>query len=222
MLAAFAAGLVHPIVLLLPVLASGDAGRLLADLRIGSLAVCTSVWCFLEAMSAPSERPQVPSAGPSWLTAAIGLSLLATFWLSVSTPVHVHTGIELGMIGIGAGLLLSGACLRVIAIRTLGPHFLDSVAVLPRQRIVTHGAYGVVRHPSESGTLCIAAGGSVVMCSVAGAATCLVLLLPLIIWRTRLEDRVLWEHYPTQFPGYAVRVPALLPLRFLSVPRSPV
>src|ERR1700761_3654363 len=48
-------------------------------------------------------------------------------------------------------LLLGGAILRLVCMRTLGGYFTWEVAVLPNHKLITSGPYSVVRHPSYTG-----------------------------------------------------------------------
>jgi protein-S-isoprenylcysteine O-methyltransferase len=107
--------------------------------------------------------------------------------------------------------MVAGLTLRYFAIRTLGSFFLNEVAVMPKQSLVTHGIYGSLRHPSETGTVCLAFGGATLLGSQYGLAASTLLLLPFLIWRTRLEDRMLRNHYAMEFGRYAADVPAFLP-----------
>ena len=105
-----------------------------------------------------------------------------------------------------------GVVLRCAAIRHLGPWFLDHVALAPRQPMVTDGIYGVMRHPSEAGSICLAMGSVFVLQSFAGLAMG-GWLAALVIWRVRLEDRMLPQRFRSEFVVYATRVPALFPDR---------
>ena len=78
---------------------------------------------------------------------AIGILLLKVFWVSlVDCAVRLPSRVGL-LVGIGMMLMAAGVALRCLSIHTLGPYFLNEVSILPGQPLVTHGLYGVVRHP---------------------------------------------------------------------------
>jgi len=112
---------------------------------------------------------------------------------------------------IGAALMVVGATSRWLSIRTLGKFFLNDVAVVPGQPLMTRGIYRVVRHPSELGTLCLVLGAVTLRESMPGLIAFLVLLLPGVLRRTRLEDAVLRCHHPAAFALYVCDVGGLIP-----------
>ncbi|MHC4974293.1 MAG: methyltransferase family protein [Planctomycetota bacterium] len=80
-----------------------------------------------------------------------------------------------------------------------------------RRPLVTHGIYARMRHPSETGTLLIAAGAAALLASPTALVIVVLWITPCVLRRIRLEDRLLARHFPTAFAVWAKRVPALLP-----------
>jgi protein-S-isoprenylcysteine O-methyltransferase len=78
-------------------------------------------------------------------------------------------------------------------------------------RLRTTGVYRVVRHPSEAGTLAVAAGASALLSSPWALALAGLVLLPLVVVRVRREDVVLAREIGAPFRAYARRVGGLLP-----------
>jgi len=146
------------------------------------------------------------------LPPAIAGSLLLTLWLALLDVRSGPPGLVAGAAAIGGTLVVAGAALRVAAIRALGPRFLDAIALMPDHRIETRGLYGVLRHPSETGTLALSLGASCLTLSPLSLLAWAGLLLPLVAWRVRLEDAVLAAHDPELFSRHRATVPALLPL----------
>ena len=145
-----------------------------------------------------------------WL---ITLGLLAVFYLSpleylYFATFHPRTAwIE----SIGVGLVLFGSTLFVWARRTLGRHYSGHVSVKKEQELVQSGPYLIVRHPAYSGYLFMALGLALGYSSLLGFVSTLLILLPATIYRIRVEDRLLAEHFGTQFEEYARRTKRLLP-----------
>ena len=99
----------------------------------------------------------------------------------------------------GIVVMWLGLGLRAWAIAALGGSFRTTVEVEPGQEVVSTGPYGWVRHPSYTGLLLIATGFGVARGTWLSPAVCVVLLLPALVWRIRVEeaelDRVLGEAY---------------------------
>jgi protein-S-isoprenylcysteine O-methyltransferase Ste14 len=126
-----------------------------------------------------------------WL---ITLGLLAVFYLSPFEYLYFSTfqprtaWVE----SIGVGLVLLGSALFVWARRTLGRHYSGHVSVKKEQDLVKSG---------------LALGFS----SLSGLVSTLLILLPATVYRIRVEDRLLAEHFGTQFEKYARKKKRLLP-----------
>lgn len=124
------------------------------------------------------------------LGAAIGVAFVAS---SSSPPVPDACRV------IGVVVMWGGLAIRVWAIATLGSAFRTTVEVDPDQAVVSTGPYAWVRHPSYTGLLLIVAGFGLAAGAWISLAACLVLPLPAIVWRIRVEeaelDRVLGDAY---------------------------
>jgi len=134
----------------------------------------TALWVVLESASVPPATRA--GTEPVWLPAAIGLGLLA---LTLAGLV-VNNGHALGAVPLAAGIGL-----RVAAIRQLGARFQHGVH--RPTALETRGLYRWLHHPSELGTLFIAAGTAWML----GLGPSWLFLVPLVLFRMRLEDRVL-------------------------------
>lgn len=145
-----------------------------------------------------------------WLTT---VGMIAAFYLPpleylLASPVLPRgPGMEI------AGLVasLSGSVLLVWARRELGAFYSGHLAVVAGQPLVEGGPYRFLRHPAYAGYLLIALGLAVGYSSAAGAAAVLLVLLPSLLFRMRVEDRLLAEHFGPRFRDYARRTKRLLP-----------
>jgi protein-S-isoprenylcysteine O-methyltransferase Ste14 len=131
-------------------------------------------WALGEGLATSPDRPM-----PGTLALPTGLVLLAGHVTGVVE--HVRTG---GGSLAGAALLAAGIALRLWSIATLGPLF---ATALESPRRITSGPYRWLRHPSELGLVLAAAGGALLLGSIA-ATLAAVALLPLIAVRCRRED----------------------------------
>ena len=112
---------------------------------------------------------------------------------------------------IGIGLVILGSILFVWARRTLGRHYSGHVSVKKEQKLVQSGPYRIIRHPAYAGYLLMAFGLALGYSSLLGFATTLLILLPAAVYRIRVEDRMLAEHFGTQFEKYVQKKKRLLP-----------
>lgn len=113
---------------------------------------------------------------------AIGLLILAVVAGSLLVP---GDGTAVGWVPWIAGLGL-----RLWAIQTLGPRFLDGVARLPGHVRSTDGPYRWFAHPADLGILAMTVGIVVILGSPVGGGVWIA-LAGLLGWRVRAEDR-LW------------------------------
>lgn len=111
----------------------------------------------------------------------------------------------------GLSLIVLGSFLFVWARRTLGHFYSGHVSVIEGQQLVQSGPYRIIRHPAYAGYLLIALGLAVGYSSLAGFVVILIFLLPSIIYRMHVEDRLLAEHFGAQFSQYASRTKHLIP-----------
>ena len=112
---------------------------------------------------------------------------------------------------IGFLLIISGSVLFIWARRTLGNFYSGHVSVVEGQQLVQSGPYHFIRHPAYAGYTLITLGLSLGYSSIAGFAAILFLLLPSVIYRLRVEDKLLAEHFGVEFNQYAARVARLVP-----------
>lgn len=73
------------------------------------------------------------------------------------------------------------------------------------------GPYRVIRYPVYAGCLLIGFGLALGYASVWGSLALLLVLLPAILWRTRLEDQRLLATFGARFQEYAARTKRLIP-----------
>ena len=113
----------------------------------------------------------------------------------------------------GVLVLWLGLALRVWAIASLGNAFRTTVEVEPGQDVVSSGPYRWIRHPSDAGLLLIVAGFGAAVGNWLSLAACVLLPLPAIVWRIRVEEaelnRVLGHAYRTYQSDRARLIPRL-------------
>ena len=111
------------------------------------------------------------------------------------------------------GLLLfaSGMLFRFWAILILGKYFSPIVGVYKNHAIITRGPYRFVRHPSYTGALVMLFGYAVILRSWIGAVAMLAVMLPVYLYRIRVEERALNRRFPGTYSVYTKGKKRILP-----------
>ena len=149
-----------------------------------------------------------------FLASVTGLSLLVLSWVSLAT--HIAPGVPtldtvLSWPLVGLTAMTLGIALRCFAIVTLGPGFVSALRVQPGQALVESGIYRYLRHPSESGLICIAFGIPVLLGSAAGLAMAVATAAPLSWYRVSREEAALHITFGARYDGYAAAVGRYFP-----------
>ncbi len=160
---------------------------------------------------APASRlPDLGPRGEGWVAIQVGLFALLAFagtlgpawgepWLTV--------GRVLGAVHLAAGIAVGG--LGLVGLR-------ENLTPVPRPvaggRLVSHGVYGLVRHPIYAGIIAAAVGWGLVTASPAALGVALLLGVFFDV-KSRREEAWLVEAYPG-YEDYRRRVRKLLPLLY--------
>lgn len=153
---------------------------------------------------------QEQSDGSFWV---IVLGMIPAFYLPPVEYLFISLLIPrtIAMQILGLLIIALGSCLFIWARRTLGKFYSGHLAVVEGQPLVTCGPYRLIRHPAYAGYLMIALGLSTGYSSIAGLIIVFCLLLPSVIYRIRVEDRLLAKHFGSQFMDYAHKTAGLMP-----------
>lgn len=112
---------------------------------------------------------------------------------------------------LGCALLAGGLALRLWAIRVLARWFTVDVTIQDDHRLIRHGPYRYLRHPSYTGALLAFYGLAV---GLGNVLSLLAIVLP-VTWaflrRIRVEEATLTQAFPREYPDYAAHSWRLLP-----------
>lgn len=139
------------------------------------------------------------------MMAAFYVSPLEYLYLPASLPRHAW------MIFAGLGLVALGVVLFVWARRALGEGYSGHISIKTGQSLVQNGPYRFIRHPAYAGYLLMALGISLGYSSLAGLVSILALLLPSLIYRMNVEEKLLSEHFGTAYRQYAGSTKKVIP-----------
>jgi protein-S-isoprenylcysteine O-methyltransferase Ste14 len=138
--------------------------------------------------------------GVSWYGAILFSFLDATtfHWTTIDPPVSAVRWL-------GVPLLLVGYGVRIVSRVTLGKQFSGYVQTAKGHQLVTSGIYSQIRHPAYLGFLCLLLGFPMCFGSVAGLACAIVLGIPALCYRIRIEEAALEEWFPDEYKQYKTK-----------------
>jgi protein-S-isoprenylcysteine O-methyltransferase Ste14 len=141
---------------------------------------------------------------------SIGVTIVVAVWARAALPSLRAPG---AVRVLGIVVMWAGLAVRAWAVATLGGAFRTTVEVDADQAVVTSGPYRWIRHPSYTGLLLVLAGFGLALGNWLSLAACLVLPLPAIVRRIRVEeaelDRVLGDAYRSYRTTTARLIPRL-------------
>jgi len=148
-----------------------------------------------------------------WSFWFIAIGMIAAFYLPPIEYLCFTVVLPRGVWMQIAGLLLIffGSVLFIWARRALGKFYSGHISVLEGQQLVQNGPYRFIRHPAYAGYLLITLGLALGYSSLTGFAAILFVLLPSVIYRIRVEDKLLAEHFGAPFKDYARTTNRLIP-----------
>jgi protein-S-isoprenylcysteine O-methyltransferase Ste14 len=110
----------------------------------------------------------------------------------------------------GLMLVILGTVLFVSARRVLGHGYSGHISVKDDQELVQSGPYHFVRHPAYLGYLLMALGVCLGYSSLMGLFA-IALLIPAVVYRIHVEEKILESHFGAQFRSYAGKTARLIP-----------
>ena len=139
--------------------------------------------------------------------ACIGLGV----WLSFLRPWPIPQPPRHALFLCGMTLMAGGMLLRWWSIRVLAQFFTVDVSIRPDHRIVSDGPYRVLRHPSYTGALATFYGFAMCLGDIAAALVVIVPVTLVFLWRIRVEEAVLAQAFPQDYPAYTRATKRLVP-----------
>lgn len=110
-------------------------------------------------------------------------------------------------------IVVAGAAFAVWARLTIGANWSGVVTFKENHELVQTGPYRFVRHPIYTALLFMGLGSALDYGRLYGFIL-LVLATGALVWKMRLEETLMTEHFPEQYPAYRRRVKALVPFLF--------
>lgn len=112
---------------------------------------------------------------------------------------------------IGIAIMLIGMALRFWSVITLGASFRTTIETQKDQKIIRHGPYKLVRHPSYSGLILVCCGYGMALQNWLSLFMAVILPLVALIYRIHLEETALVSSFGCDYVEYQKCTKKLIP-----------
>ena len=159
--------------------------------------------------SLTTSRQDKSSLRLIWITIVLCIASAVLVGISRHGAMHVesHTIPEIGLAMIVAGLVI-----RWIAIVTLWRYFTVAVTIADDHRLITQGLYGIVRHPSYTGSILSFIGLALTFSNWYSLAIVVIPITTAFMYRIKVEESALLEFFGEQYREYALKTKRLIPM----------
>jgi protein-S-isoprenylcysteine O-methyltransferase Ste14 len=183
------------------------AHRAFVALAVASLAL-GMVGLFTEGNISPGQEEDRSNR---WVLGAFTLLSFAMAWLPAYTDrIGFLTLDGESMRWAGLVAMIAGSILRLVPVFILGRRFSGLVAIQQGHTLVTDGLYKTIRNPSYLGLIVSSLGWVLVFRSGAGIMLVALLMVPLVA-RMNAEEKLLHEHFGSDYDAYRARTWRLIP-----------
>lgn len=115
---------------------------------------------------------------------------------------------------VGLSMLTGGLAFRIWSIRTLGKFFTATVQRVEGHRVIKHGPYAIVRHPSYLGAYVAILGSAVLLEAYFSVVIGAVAIWLVYQYRIRFEEQLLVREFGEEYRQFMTDTPALIPAVF--------
>jgi protein-S-isoprenylcysteine O-methyltransferase Ste14 len=173
--------------------------------------VLVLVWALGWRASKPRSRTAGGMSGLTpYLPVLIGFALL---WVHVLPERWIKEPLwpqSLVLDAAGLAITVLGAVFAIWSRVTLGRNWSSVPQVKEQHELVVKGPYRIVRHPIYTGLILAVAGTA--LAQNRGIGLFMVVLLFASYWlKIRVEEKLMMETFPVEYPEYRRRVKALIP-----------
>jgi protein-S-isoprenylcysteine O-methyltransferase Ste14 len=150
---------------------------------------------------------------------------IKVIWIVIFTSVNAGVFLGLQHFGhfgegqsmfplVGIALIVAGIIIRWVAILTLKHQFTVNVAIREGHRLIRHGIYRYLRHPSYAGSLISFLGLGLAFTSYFSIIVIIVPICAVFLYRIRIEERVLLDNFGAEYRSYCVATRRLIPFLY--------
>ena len=134
--------------------------------------------------------------------------LVAKIWELVSQPGSLYLLSVQNIVGLA--LFIVGLTTALVAVVTLRRFYFSTLVIREDHQLITHGIYRFSRHPVYLGVIIAIIGVPVYASSLYGLLT-MSALIPLILFRIRIEERMLTDEFGDAYRTYKEATSKLIP-----------
>jgi len=175
----------------------------------GLWAVATELWIYKD----PEDYVIEDQDQKSYLY--LQLSFIAALFFATIDFVEMHLtrwgALEPYVIYVGFALYSLSCYIRWWGFRSIGKYFNPRVAVYQKHRLITEGAYRKIRHPLYLGSLISFIAMTLVFNSWGALLIILFTTLPALIYRIRIEEAFLLQHFGQAYKDYQDSTSKMIP-----------
>jgi protein-S-isoprenylcysteine O-methyltransferase Ste14 len=134
--------------------------------------------------------------------------LVAKIWELVRQPENLYLLSVQNIVGLA--LFVVGLTTALVAVITLRRSYASTLVIREDHQLITHGIYRFTRHPVYLGVIIAIIGVPVYASSLYGLLT-MSALIPIILNRIRIEERMLTEEFGDAYRTYMETTSKLIP-----------
>ena len=134
--------------------------------------------------------------------------LVPVLWNLVTQPSSLSTLSTQSIVGLV--LFVGGLTTALVAVSTLRRFYSSALVIREDHQLITHGIYRFTRHPIYLGVIVACMGIPVYASSWLGLAT-MSALIPIVLNRIRIEERMLTEEFGDDYRTYQKTTSKLIP-----------
>lgn len=134
--------------------------------------------------------------------------LFVTLWALIRQPGSIFELSAQKIVGLA--LIVSGFTILLTGHITIGRFYSSTLVIRKEHQLITHGIYHFTRHLIYLGSLMVCFGLPVYASSLAGLLT-MSILVPIVLYRIRLEERMLTAEFGDAYWTYQGTTRKLVP-----------
>ncbi len=146
-----------------------------------------------------------------WTTKVMVASHLFFFFGSLLELLLTSKSINYFFVLAGIIIFSLGFLLRKRVIKTLGPIWSINIEISDDQYLITDGPYALCRHPNYLAILMEVVGFCFIANSFYTLAVTLIVYIPIMMIRIKIEERVLENKFGSKYKDYSKSTPLIVP-----------
>lgn len=162
--------------------------------------------------SGPVEKQKADRKSLLWIWVTIMATLPLGSFVAEHTAAPITSYAYFSKFGIA--MIVSGMLFRFYSIYTLGHYFTVDVTIRDDHRIVQHGVYKYLRHPSYLGSLISFVGNGIAMNNYIAFLITVLPVSAAFLYRMYVEEKVLINNFGEEYLQYKKHTWRLIPFVF--------